>query len=77
MEGGAAAAAGLRVGDGFSGGVVVVAELLLAKAWAGTAVPVGEDVAALVLLGGFLHGGPLSRQMCAKSSNEEVWVWTG
>jgi len=40
-----------RVGDGFSGGVVVVTELFLTEAWAGAAVPVGEDVAALVLSG--------------------------
>jgi hypothetical protein len=46
-----------------AGGVVVVAELFLAKAWALAAVAVGEDVAALVLfvlLGcgrcGVLHG---------------------
>ena len=60
MEGGAAAAALAWVGDGFSGGVVVVAELFLAKAWAGAAVAVGEDVAALVLFGfvcGVWHGG--------------------
>jgi hypothetical protein len=46
MEGGAAAAAPARVGDGFAGGVVVVAELFLAEAGAGAAVAVGEDVAA-------------------------------
>jgi hypothetical protein len=37
------------IGDRAAGGVVVVAELFLAKAWAGAAVAVGEDVAALVL----------------------------
>jgi hypothetical protein len=46
VEGGAAAAAAARIGDGSSRGVVVVAELLLAEAGAGAAVPVGEDVAA-------------------------------
>ncbi len=46
VEGGAAAAALARVCDGLAGGVVVVAELLLAEAWAGAAVSVGEDVAA-------------------------------
>jgi hypothetical protein len=51
IESAAAAAALARVGDGFSGGVVVVAELLLAQAWAGAAAAVGEDVAALVLFG--------------------------
>ena len=38
---------------------MVVAELLLAQAWAGAAAAVGEDVAALVLFGCFgcvLHG---------------------
>jgi hypothetical protein len=38
-----------RVGNRAAGGVVVVAELFLAEAWAGAAVSVGEDVAALVL----------------------------
>ena len=57
VEGGAAAAALLRVGDGFSGGVVVVAEVFVAEAGAGAAVAVGEDVAALVVLGcGFGFG---------------------
>ncbi len=59
VEGGAAAAALLRAGDGFSGGVVVVAEVFSAEAGAAAAVAVGEDVAALVLFGGFgcvLHG---------------------
>jgi hypothetical protein len=49
VEGGAAAAALSWIGDGFTGGVVVVAELFPAQAWAGAAVTVGEDVAALVL----------------------------
>jgi hypothetical protein len=52
VEGGTAASTLLGVGDGFSGGVVVVAELFLAQAGAATAVAVGEDVAALVLFGG-------------------------
>ena len=51
VEGGAAAAALLRVGDGFSGGVVVVAEVFASEAGAGAAAAVGEDVAALVVLG--------------------------
>jgi hypothetical protein len=37
--------------------VVVVAELLVAQAWAAAAVAVGEDVAALVAFGCLLHGG--------------------
>jgi hypothetical protein len=72
VEGGAAAAALFWVGDRAAGGVVVVAELLLAKAWAGAAVAVGEDVAALVLfvLFGFrrcgvLHGwSPIPSNVC-------------
>ena len=36
--------------DGAAGGVVVVAEVFLAQAWAAAAVAVGEDVAALVTL---------------------------
>jgi hypothetical protein len=59
VEGGAAASALLRAGDGFSGGVVVVAEVFSAQAGAAAAVAVGEDVAALVLFGGWcvvLHG---------------------
>jgi hypothetical protein len=49
VEGGAAAAAPAWVGYWFSRGVVVVAELFCAEAWAGAAAAVGEDVAALVL----------------------------
>jgi hypothetical protein len=59
MEGGAAAAALFWVRDWLAGGVVVVAELFAAQAWAGAAASVGEDVAALVLFGrfgGVLHG---------------------
>jgi hypothetical protein len=57
VEVGAAAAALFWVRDWLSCGVVVVAELFAAQAWAGAAVTVGEDVAALVLFGGF--GGVL------------------
>jgi hypothetical protein len=46
FEGGAAAAAGA-----WAGGVMVVAEVFSAKAWAAAAVAVGEDVAALVAFG--------------------------
>ena len=49
VEGGAAASALLGIGDGFSGGVVVVAEVFSAQAGAAAAVAVGEDVAALIL----------------------------
>jgi hypothetical protein len=63
VEGGAAASALLRVGDGFSGGVVVVAEVFSAQAGAAAAVAVGEDAAALEAFGdwcGVLHGWALS-----------------
>ena len=79
VEGGAAASTSLRVGDGFSGGVVVVAELFSAQAGAAAAMAVGEDVAALVLFGGWcgvLHDGSLSREKCAKSSKEKTCVRT-
>jgi hypothetical protein len=61
VEAGAAGAALLWVGDGPSGGVVVVAELFVAQTWAGAAAAVGEDVAALVLFWRFgcvLHWSP-------------------
>ena len=62
VEGGAAASTLLRIGDGFSRGVVVVAEVFSAQAGAAAAMAVGEDVAALILFGvwcGVLHGwGP-------------------
>jgi len=58
--GGAAAGLGGLRGDGFAGGVVEVAEVLLAEAGAGAAASVGEDVAALVadLVLCFVHGAP-------------------
>jgi len=58
-EGGGAAASMARVVDRLACGVVVVAEVFAAQAWAGAAASVGEDVAALVLFGsrcGVLHG---------------------
>jgi hypothetical protein len=75
VEGGAAGAALLWVDDGFSGGVVVVAELFVAQAWAGAAAAIGEDVAALVLFrrfGGVLHRSlPTGVLFCAKSQKEK------
>jgi hypothetical protein len=59
VEGRAAALALARVGDGAAGGVVVVTELLVTEAGADAAASVGEDVATLVLFGGWcgvLHG---------------------
>lgn len=49
VEDGAAASALARVGDGLSGGVMVVTEFFVVQAGAAAAVAVGEDVAALVL----------------------------
>jgi hypothetical protein len=42
----------VRVFDGAAGGVVVVAKVFVAEAWAAAAVAVGEDVAALEADGG-------------------------
>jgi hypothetical protein len=53
FEGGAAAVTGAGVLRGSSRGVVVVAEVFRAEAWAAAAVAVGEDVAALVAFGCF------------------------
>jgi hypothetical protein len=76
VEGGAAAAALARVGDRAAGGVVVVAELFLTEAWAGAAASVGEDVAALVLLGCFgcvLHGpSPRGTFLCKVFERKEM-----
>jgi hypothetical protein len=76
VEGGAAAAAAARIGDGFSGGVVVVAELFCAEAWALAAAAVGEDVAALVLFGLFgcvLHGPlPTGCFVCKVFGRKEI-----
>jgi hypothetical protein len=58
VEVGAAVLAVARVGDGAAGGVVVVAEVFSAEAWAAAAVAVGEDVAALVAFRLVLHGVP-------------------
>ena len=64
------------IGDRLAGGVVVVAELFLAEAWARTAVAVGEDVAALVLFGGFgcvLHSpSPGGTFLCKVFEREEM-----
>ena len=76
----------LGIGDGFSGGVVVVAEVFSAQAGAAAAMAVGEDVAALVLFGvwcGVLHGwGPspvksvqsLLKKRPASGLPVQVWV---
>lgn len=51
VEGGLAAAAGARVGDGLAGGVVEVAELFPAERRAAAAAAFGVDVAALEAFG--------------------------
>jgi hypothetical protein len=73
VECGATAAASARVGDGSARRVVVVAEVFSAQAWAGAAVAVGEDVAALILFdfGCVVHRFPSPRVLfCAKSSED-------
>jgi hypothetical protein len=74
-EGGLTGAALFGVGDGSSGGVVVVAELFAAKARTGTAAAVGEDVAALKAFG-FVHGVPPPPGCGLKSSEYLVCGWT-
>jgi hypothetical protein len=49
VEGGAAASALFGIGDGSSGGVMVVAEVFSAQTGAAAAVTVGEDASALIL----------------------------
>ena len=56
VEVGVAGAAFAGVFHGVAGGVVVVAELLVAEAGAAAAAAVGEDVAALVAFRFFWHG---------------------
>jgi hypothetical protein len=76
MEVGAAAATLFLVSDGFSCGVVVVAELFLAEAGAGAAASVGKDVAALVLFrffGGVLHVSlPMGTFFCKVFGRQEI-----
>ncbi len=73
VELGLAATALGGVVDGAAGGVVVVAELLVAEAGAAAAVAVGEDVAALVAFGFLLHGGiPPGYLQVSKSSKERA-----
>jgi hypothetical protein len=84
VEGGAAASALARLGDGLSGGVVVVTEFFVVQAGAAAAVAVGEDVAALEALwcfgSGFddsvLHVSPPLGEKCTKSSKEKTLART-
>jgi hypothetical protein len=61
VESGDAGLAGSGVGDGTTGGVVVIAEFLLAKRSGSAAASVDEDVAAAAawLFGVVVHGYPL------------------
>ena len=73
VECGGATAALCWIGDGFTAGVVAVTELSLAQAWAGAAVAIGEDVAALVLFqcfDGVCIGSSPTGTFCVKSSKE-------
>ena len=80
LDGGAAGFAGVGVGAGTAGGVVVVAEVLVAERGAAAAVAVGEDVAALeafgllwlVLWRGVFHGVSPPGRKCAKYSKEKT-----
>jgi hypothetical protein len=84
MEGGATASSLFWVGDGFSGGVVVVAEFFVLQADAAAAVAVGEDVAALETIwcfgsgfdDGVWHVSPPLGEKCTKCSKEKTWVCT-
>ena len=70
VEEGGAGLALARVLDRAAGGVVVVAEVFLAQAWAAAAVAVGEDVAALVAFGLGHLGTPPGVLLVLKSSND-------
>ena len=67
---GVAVFAGARVLDWAAGGVVVVAEVFLAQAWAAAAVAVGEDVAALVAFWLGHLGTPPGVLLVLKYSND-------
>jgi hypothetical protein len=79
VKGGSAALAFAGVGDGFAGGVVVVAELFSAEAWASAAGAVGEDVAALVAfwLCCVVHVCPSPRGTCLVQSLGKAGVRSG
>jgi hypothetical protein len=80
VEDGAAAPSLFWVGDGFSVGVMVVAELFALQADAAAAVAVGEDVAALEAFRCFgfgvddsvWHVSPPLGEKCIKSSKEKA-----
>jgi hypothetical protein len=75
VEGGLAASAGSWFLCGFAGGVVVVAELFAAEAWAAAAGAVGEDVAALVAFwfGCVVHVCPSPRGYLFWAKSWEDW----
>ena len=75
-----AASSLLWIGDGFSGGVVVVTEFFVVQAGAAAAVAVGEDVAALEAFwcvgagvdDGVWHVSPPLGEKCTKYSKEKT-----
>ena len=71
IEGGTAVLVLVWVLDGAAGGVVVVAELFSAQAWAAAAAAVGEDVAALVAFRLVLHDVSPLGTFWSKSSKEK------
>ena len=78
VEGGSAALALGGVRDGFAGGVVVVAEVFSAEAWAAAAGAVDEDVAALVAFRfGVVHFVPSPRGTCFGQSPGKTGVKSG
>jgi hypothetical protein len=71
-------AASVWTSRGFAGGVVVVAEVFAAEAWAAAAVAVGKDVAALVAFwcfgwcfDGGVHWSPPHGVLFGAKSSEE------
>ncbi|WP_125484798.1 hypothetical protein [Edaphobacter aggregans] len=76
VEEGGAGLAVARVLDWAAGGVVVVAEVFVAQAWATAAVAVGEDVAALVAFW-FGHDGYSPLVDVRSQSIRKKWFRSG
>ncbi len=66
VEAGSTAAVLVRILDGAAGGVVVVAEVFVAEAWAAAALAAGEDVTALQACGCVGHGRSPLGAICVK-----------